>query len=436
MSLAGHGAAAFGLVLVVHLASLWVPREPTLTVVSPQKSETTPHAPAPDPGVIEVELPEVPLSSPLFGQIPEAVDPASAPIGGARVARLDQRHPGRGGDDRAIDHALNLADQDDRITMDPSVFSSMSVSQLSRIDRGSLLRQSFENQRSSREPMELTFVAMGERGTATERRPEAAINPARGMRTAARRSDLGGPRGEDPLPDGEGERERVLGADHPGSRQRATGAGSRDGTAMGPESVALENAHARPQVNTSDPSVAAVDEGRPSDTVESEQATAARMQAFMHASTLGGSVLAAGNGGEGGGGPAGAGGSRGAGQSATVAGAGGKGPGDIAREGYVRGVLSKVHPLWANAFPKWAIAKGLSGTATVSFTIEADGSVSNVRVTRPSGIDEFDKNVVAAVLRGAPYGKLPDLLGPRLNMSIPFAANNPAVRPKNPKDGM
>ena len=98
--------------------------------------------------------------------------------------------------------------------------------------------------------------------------------------------------------------------------------------------------------------------------------------------------------------------------------------------------MSKVHPLWANAFPKWAIAEGLQGTAIVTFTIEADGSVSSATVSRPSGVAEFDANVRAAVLRAAPFGPLPASLGPRFRWSMPFVAKNEAVRPKDPSEGV
>nr|WP_240806653.1 energy transducer TonB [Polyangium spumosum] len=99
---------------------------------------------------------------------------------------------------------------------------------------------------------------------------------------------------------------------------------------------------------------------------------------------------------------------------------------------YVRRVLARIHPLWKDAFPRWAIAEGRGGTVVVSFVIRADGSVASARVARPSGIPEFDENCRQAVLRGAPFEPLPRELGPTFAWSMPFVAKNPAVRPPDP----
>ncbi len=73
--------------------------------------------------------------------------------------------------------------------------------------------------------------------------------------------------------------------------------------------------------------------------------------------------------------------------------------------------MAKLHPLWADAFPKWAAAEGLQGTVIVTFVIRADGTVGSASVTRPSGIPEFDENCRRAVLRGSPYPPVPPELG-------------------------
>jgi len=97
---------------------------------------------------------------------------------------------------------------------------------------------------------------------------------------------------------------------------------------------------------------------------------------------------------------------------------------------YLRQVMTKVHPLWANAFPKWAALEGLQGTTIITFTIRADGTVVSASVSRPSGIPEFDENCRRAVLRGAPYPPLPPELGPSFRWAMPFDVRNPAVRPR------
>lgn len=425
LSVAGHAVAAFALVGLVQLGRLHLWERPAEEI-------TKQLLPAVDEA-IEIEIEEAPRPSPLTAEQPPVTAPQAVSLGGSKVARADQRHPGRGGDDQVAEQALNLADQDDGITRDPSTFSNPKVSQLSRI-LTKRDRRSYENFRAGREPMELTFVAMGTRGVAEERRQEAMIDPASGLRVATQRSLYGGALGSDQAR-GDSERLEVVGTHELGSNRPSLGAGYAGSRANGAESSAVMNAFARPDSFKGDPSVPATDEGKAGDTVESEQAVSDRMLALMHASTLGGSKRGQGKGGEGGGGAPGAGGAKGAGQSASPLGAGGSGPGDVERVGYIRGVQSKVHPLWANAFPKWAIAQGLAGTATIAFTVEADGSVSSARVARTSGIPEFDENVRKAVLKGAPYGALPELLKPRLSMSLSFNAANPAVRPKNFKDG-
>jgi TonB family protein len=423
LSLAGHVLVAFGAVALIQLARF-------LHHGPPVEDAARPVALNP-PDTVEIEVPEVREDSPLLGERARYDVPQQVTYGGAKVAYLDQGRAGRGGDGVVREKALNLADQDDHLSRDMSTMTSLDAAQLSRIQAGKV-RQSYEDLRASRDPMELTFVAMGKTGVAEERRPEAHVDPGPGSRAAARRSDLGASAGVAPQP-GEGPTPAVAGALVDGGPHRSAGIGFDRGRGE-TESVALVNAKARPDVTRASPSVAALDQGRPTDTQDSEQSVSARMQSLMHASTSGGRT-GDGRGGEGGGGAPGAGGAGGAVSKASGLGAGGTGPGDVEKIGYLRGVQSKIQPLWANAFPKWAILEGLGGTAVVTFTIEADGSVSSASVTRSSGIPEFDANVKRAVLRGAPYGRLPSALGPRLVWSMPFVAKNPAVRPKDPREG-
>ena len=423
MSLAGHACIAFAFVGLIQLARFFGRDEPP--------PEPVPQVALPT-DLIEIELPELSEHSALLGHEEPVTPRSETPLGGGLTARADQQRPGRGGDDRSPEPALNFADQDDGITRDQSPMSALVSSQLPRIAAGRL-RQSYENIRSSRDPMELTFVAMGKRENARERRKEAPVDPASGLIAAHKRSELGAAPGAD-QPPGQGLPVLKSGSDQVGSIRRSLGVGVTGGGPIGAESAALRNAHARPAVSEGSPSVPAISEGRPSDTIDTEQAVASRMQSIIHASTLGGSA-GKGSGGEGGGGSPGAGGAKGPGQTATKLGNGGAGPGEVERIGYIRAVQSKVHPLWANAFPRQAILDGLGGTAIVSFVVDASGGVSNVRVTRKSGVPEFDENVRKAVLRGAPYGPLPPQLKPTLSLSLTFTAVNPAVRPRDPKNG-
>lgn len=429
LSIAAHASIALALVALVRFASGHDPLEPQ---APPSATDGD------DDRTIVIEVPRVDRASALLGDEakPDTPPEPPRPAGGSEP-RPDTGEKGRGGDHEVSERALNLADRDDGLSRDRSVLSRLERSQLARLKAGSE-RRSREDWRASREPMEVTFFAMGTTGPVEERRPSSEIDPARGARVSDRRDSLGSALGAPDEPNGEGDLAQPIGGDRLGGPTSAAGFGARSGSQRAPETPQVRVADGRPEVDRSTPSVFANDQGKPSDTFDSEQEVAAREQSIIHASTAGGK-LGAGRGGQEGPGAPGAGGDRGAGSVASPMGAGGSGPPDpneAARIGYVRAVQSKVHPLWANAFPKRAILEGLQGTAIIRFVIDANGGVSGATVARSSGIPEFDENVRQAVLRGAPYGPLPAALLPRLNMSIPFTAKNPAVRPKDPKEGL
>ena len=68
--------------------------------------------------------------------------------------------------------------------------------------------------------------------------------------------------------------------------------------------------------------------------------------------------------------------------------------------------------------------------------IQVGGGLPSGAVARSSGIDEFDRNVVAAVRRAAPFGPLPARLlpGPQ-PLRMTFDATNPAVGRDGPGKG-
>jgi protein TonB len=93
---------------------------------------------------------------------------------------------------------------------------------------------------------------------------------------------------------------------------------------------------------------------------------------------------------------------------------------------YLQGVRDKVDPLWE--FPRELAVRMEQGDVLVGFTIRKNGSVTDVRVLKASGFDKFDKNVVAAIKRAAPFGPLPETLGSELRVTAPFEGSNPAIR--------
>ena len=83
-------------------------------------------------------------------------------------------------------------------------------------------------------------------------------------------------------------------------------------------------------------------------------------------------------------------------------------------------------PLWE--FPRELAVRMEQGDVFVGFTIRKDGSVSDVRVLKGSGFYKFDKNVLAAIKKAAPFDRLPETLGAALRVTAPFDGANPAIR--------
>ncbi|UQA56142.1 energy transducer TonB family protein [Polyangium aurulentum] len=388
-------------------------------------------APVDEDDIVDVELP--PISEGAVNSAPADPTLVLPRGGGEATPRPDTGERGRGGSNAASAPATNLADRNDERSLVSEIPTHLDRTQVPRIDSGRT-RASREDWRASREPMELTFLASGRSGSRAERRRHAEHDPSRGARERGSPSPLGGVLGAAQLPPGVGETARPEGNLIEGSPEPSLGIGVRDGAVGRDARASAEVPLARPWVLQATPSIPADADGRPVDTTDSEQQVALAMQSIVRASSAGGAP-GVGAGGERGPGPAGSGGERGAGASAQPLGAG-MGPGtdasalDRRRMDYLRRVLSRIHPLWKNAFPKWAIAEGRGGTVIVSFVINADGTVSSARVSRPSGIPEFDENCRQAVLRGAPFEPLPPELGPRFSWSMPFEAKNPAVRPQ------
>lgn len=416
VSVAVHASLALLLVTAVRLAS----------ADAPTTSLDVERARAPErgtPDLFELDLDGHPAPRSL-----ELDRRSVSELGGVSVARPDTPSRGRGGDEGA-ERAQNLADRAEDATRSPSVWSAVERAQVQRLATGTL-RQSYEDWRASRSPGFDDHVALGEGQHVGERRPEAALLPGAGSRSGGDARPHGGELGAW-VPDEDGFRPTHPGAaragwlrDRPASLTPAGLARSLGQTAA----ISAPQGRARPLVESGLVSVAASLRGRPSDTVESLQAITTRTQSLLDTSTAGGRD-GAGRGGEPPGPGVGAGGERGQGSRSGQAGPGGIGDGQVEQLGYVRAMQAKIHPLWADAFPSWAIAEGRSGLAIVRASVGADGRLLGAAIVRRSGVEEFDAKVLAAVKRAAPFGPLPAVLGPALVVEIPFVAKNPAVRP-------
>jgi protein TonB len=79
---------------------------------------------------------------------------------------------------------------------------------------------------------------------------------------------------------------------------------------------------------------------------------------------------------------------------------------DSGGDWYLAGVQQKIWMLWNQQ-----IKAGFSQPIGVTFTILADGSVADVRVTQPSGAALLDMAAQRAILNAAPFGPLPRQYG-------------------------
>jgi TonB family protein len=364
-------------------------------------------------------------------EAPVPTDPV-APGGGEPLARPDMDRAGHGGSLHADSRALNLADRDDGLTLSRDVTSRIDRDQVQRIET-SKDRATQDDRRSTTNPMQLVFLATGS-GRVAERRPSARANPSRGALRAPPASAVGGSIGSAPMEPGELEPAAAeAGGDRAGVHRASPGVGIERGVPGTDHRISAAVATGRPMVTKASPSVPANQSGRARDTVDSEQEVAATVQSLVHASTAGG-LLSTGAGGEDAAGPSGSGGVSGSGSRSAPIG-GGDGPfaglsdADPRISAYHRSVYAKIYPLWEDAFPKTAALEGKQGRAIVSLVIHSDGHVDDVRVSRASGVPQFDENVRLAVLRAAPFGPFPpSISAPSMRWSITFDMNNPAVR--------
>ncbi len=385
------------------------------------------RARAPEAHVIE--LPDLPsLRDAFVDGASSRMDPQPRKLGGEAIARPDTDRAGRGGDATSRAPAINLSPRDDEAHLTPWLQSRIDRAQHSRHRTGGA-RQSPEDSTAADNPMMLTLFVDGT-GSRAEQRPAARFDPAAGSfvggvhrhrGNSARRVALGvGQRASDPMPLGD-------------ASYDALGAGIADGWWSEHSGVGADVMRARPFAHRGLTSAGADDRGDYADTVDAEQEDITGDMSLFHASTAGGPT-GAGRGGERGPGPTGSGGPRGSGSRARALGAGdGDGvavdPLDRRRRMYRRKVWSKIHGAWSTkSFPKQAVLEGKQGYTIVRFTIVASGAVTGVSTVRGSGFADFDAKMRAAVMRAAPFGPLPEGLGPAMTLQHDFIVKNPAVR--------
>ncbi|MBX3228223.1 MAG: energy transducer TonB [Labilithrix sp.] len=405
------------------------------SITAKEAREAERRAAASPPSVIAIELPGVAEGTLLADRevIPEGEEPTT--FGGATVARVDNGLAGSGGDARG-ERATNLAALDDRRRLDQDLTSHLDKDQVQRLNTARV-RATREDRRSTKEPMELTFLASG-KGDVSERRPDAPSDPSRGSLHASAPSVLGGHVGsandDDPSAPGSS-----AGASRAGALLGSPGVGLRAADPGADHHAGARITHARPSVAEAAPSIPALRDGRPNDTVDSDQEVSNTVRSLVAASAAGANAGAGRGGTPGPDADPGAGG--GAVSRGSIARPLGSGDGDLVDWNtsdptllpYFRRIHAKVDPLWANAFPRSAMLELKQGTVILDVTIASDGTA---KVTwppaRPSGIDEFDRNCADALRRASPFDPIPQAIKDRgyttLRIRAPFTARNPIIQ--------
>lgn len=346
-----------------------------------------------------VDAPSVPTSR---------VEPQLA--GGIAMARVDNGLLGKSGTP-SHEPAVNLAPKAEPWTFVPDPISDQRRMQEQHV-QSARDRAAFEDRRSAREPMDLTFVATGVGHDYARRTQGAPAN--QGAKVASAASRRGGALGQDLEPnEGEGGQpgNAVLGSMH-----ASPGVGTPNGAAGTREHAEATSLKARPSVAESTPSIPAETRGLVRDNVDSDQAVATALRSIVRASTAGGTD-GQGSGGSGAPGEAGYGGSRGEGSHARASGSGNTDWFDLDSRDpsllpYFRTLHARIDPLTQNAFPRAAIVELKQGYVILEIVVHRDGSA---RVSwppwRPSGIPEYDANCAEAVRRAMPFPPPPTNLG-------------------------
>lgn len=359
-------------------------------------------------------------------------EPAAASVAGGPLERHpDMERAGRGGSRTAPELATNLDSHIDPISLETNAFSHLDRSQVQRL-RTATERRSWDDHRATPTPMELTFLATG-KGKLRERLPRGPSAP--GSIAGSSAALVGGaPGGVETEPGSK--IDDAPGAARPGQREAQLQQGVPSVNVRGPPARGAQVLLARPWVMRARPALPTEVRERPNDEINSAQAVSARVSALIHASTIG-APAGPGVGGEPVGGQPGRSGSSGMGSRAAAS---GFGPGpdalnDPGIQGFVAGLKQRIEDQLQRAFPEWAIADGRSGHVIIELSVLADGHLERVRMVRPSGIEEYDGNVLNGVRRIASFGPLPRALGQRALITMSYDSLNHVIGREGPGPG-
>jgi TonB family protein len=385
-----------------------------------------PPAPVPVELEPEVALPEVAAAGPESDRPSTLPPPLEVTAGGRHAPRPDLEHAGRGGERTSAEAATNLASSIDPIALERDPETERDRSQISRL-RTARERETRDDRRATPAPMELTFLATGA-GHIRARRAFSPTDPARGILTGSVASTVGTQLGGHGASAVGVEPDAAPGGNVAGSDAERLGQGAPAGRDEQEFHAAARVLFARPLVPSARAAVPAETRGRPNDTLDSTQEVTDRVSSLLHASSAGGEP-GPGVGGDRGGGAPGVLGSSGVGSRSSASGAA-YGPDftdDPGFSGYSRAFLGQLSRALANTFPEWAIAQGRGGHVIFDVTLRGDGKPTLVRLVRPSGIAEYDDNVLRAVRGVASFGRLPQGYATPAQFRVSWDALNPVV---------
>jgi TonB family protein len=383
---------------------------------------------------VDVALPEVAAAGSEGDQPTTLPPPLEVTSGGRHAPRPDLEKAGRGGERTSAEQAMNLASSIDPIALERDPVTARDRSQVSRL-RTAWERRSHDDRRATPTPMELTFLATGP-GHIRARRAFSPTDPARGIVSGAEAASPGSKVGGHGASVAGVEPDAAPGGALAGSDARRFGQGAPDGRDVQEFHSGARVLFARPLVPAARAAVPSESRGRPNDIQDSSQEVAARVSSLIHASSAGGEK-GPGVGGQLGGGAPGAFGKTGIGSRSAASGSGyGKDyTDDPGFAGYDRMLQQKLKRVLAETFPDWAIEQGRGGHVIFDMTLRADGSPAGVKLVRPSGIAEYDRNVLSAVRAVASFGRLPAGMGAPAQIRISWTALNPVVGREGPGPG-
>lgn len=325
------------------------------------------------------------------------------------ASKLDT--PSAGSGRPAAQPAVNLASRPAHVSLRREAPNHPRVDQVQRL-RTNNRRATWDERRATPNPMLLSLLNTGN-GNRELRRPDGLAPPSRGQQGGRSLQAKPAPAEASHQPDLPTEQQAA-------SPQRIS--------SFSPQRDQRRAAvkRSRPDVQQARPAVPAFRRDRPHDTVDSSHAVAQRIASFIASSTAGGEA------GEGYGGHAGP--AEGVGQGAQQWGSRSRHSGvnqgdgvgvDPAVSAYLGYVRQSLRRLIAPSFPRTAKAQGRSGMAIVGFVIAAQGDLTQIELKRPSGIADYDGNLLRA-LHGTRLRPPPDGMAP-VSLSMRFDAVNPAV---------